>query len=288
MYLTGNEDNKKAMKNQIYRPVFEELMAITDKYFFKKDLYRKYSSYLSYEDIDSEEGIKELQQYLFYEDIDSEEGIKELQQLKEDYHNASIAYAGAGVPYLLENIVAPFYEPSSNFDRILKKDWGLRDIPNSQFDLHFEYTYFSSRDWEDIIIKNINDSLLRSESRPDLWQMFLQTYRLYESRKNPIFSLFSENVQSGYVYIIRKENSTHYKIGWTSDSNIEKRCKNLQTGSPEKLFVTGYFPASSQKTEKVIHKYFSKYHITGEWFNLTKIQVENILNYVWRQQNNIF
>lgn len=102
------------------------------------------------------------------------------------------------------------------------------------------------------------------------------------------FSFFSEEQKKGFIYVIRRGDTSEYKIGWTADHDINKRCKSLQTGSPEILTVRGHFPTSSQKTEKVIHNIFKKQHISGEWFYLTEDQVVNLLNPYWRQKNNIY
>ena len=62
------------------------------------------------------------------------------------------------------------------------------------------------------------------------------------------------------IYFI--SNGEHIKIGYTSKS-IEKRLKQLNTGSPEKLFLCGW-QSGDMKLEKKLHKQFHKYN--HEWF----------------------
>lgn len=70
-----------------------------------------------------------------------------------------------------------------------------------------------------------------------------------------------------YVYFIKNE-SDKVKIGKTIDVN--KRYKQLQTGSPEKLYVVYSIPCRSKehmdKVESSLHEYFKDYNISGEWF----------------------
>lgn len=102
------------------------------------------------------------------------------------------------------------------------------------------------------------------------------------------FSFFPEEQKKGFIYVIRRGDTSEYKIGWTAHPDINKRCKSLQTGSSEILTERGSFQTSSQKTEKIIHKIFEKQRKSGEWFDLTEGQVINLLNPYWRQKNNIY
>lgn len=81
------------------------------------------------------------------------------------------------------------------------------------------------------------------------------------------------------VYFITDGN--YIKIGYTKN-NVKKRLKQLQTSSPNKLFILGYIEGDKD-TEKKIHKMFynSIIRINGEWFSPT----QDILDYI--NENNL-
>lgn len=71
------------------------------------------------------------------------------------------------------------------------------------------------------------------------------------------------------VYVIRMEDSNYFKIGYTADSNISTRLKNLQTGCPFPLNIHRIFPHGDPSWEVDMHRYFAESQTTGEWFNLS-------------------
>lgn len=82
----------------------------------------------------------------------------------------------------------------------------------------------------------------------------------------------------GIVYIIRQvdsEGSELYKIGITKNA-VETRLKCLQTGSPHKLSLQGYYKSPNyKKIEKWLHRSYNAQKLIGEWFDLTPQQVLN-------------
>lgn len=69
------------------------------------------------------------------------------------------------------------------------------------------------------------------------------------------------------VYFIGNEKGTHVKIG--STLSLERRIKELQTGTHEKLTVLG-FMRGDEVTEKAIHSAFRHMRVPGtEWFHQT-------------------
>lgn len=66
----------------------------------------------------------------------------------------------------------------------------------------------------------------------------------------------------GYVYFI--EGQGLVKIG--SALNPPKRLQELQTGSPVRLKLIGFYPGGKER-ERVLHNQFSSCRIHGEWFN---------------------
>lgn len=73
----------------------------------------------------------------------------------------------------------------------------------------------------------------------------------------------------GYVYFIGGDDTALIKIGYAS--NVARRLRALQTGSPVRLKVLSRFPGS-QRVEKSIHRRFRDYRTHGEWFSFPDLQ----------------
>jgi len=87
-----------------------------------------------------------------------------------------------------------------------------------------------------------------------------------------------------YVYLIQsgKSNNSSVKIGVAKEP--EKRILELQVGNAYLLTLIGKIPANSRKhaeyLESRLHKYFSRYHIRGEWFQGKKINIKQAIDYI--------
>jgi hypothetical protein len=71
------------------------------------------------------------------------------------------------------------------------------------------------------------------------------------------------------VYFIARsdwpEDGEPVKIGIARD--VDQRLRNLQTGSPEDLFLIGTM-VGGKAAERDIHRRFHECHIRGEWFRM--------------------
>lgn len=132
------------------------------------------------------------------------------------------------------------------------------------------------------------DNLGRSGSDDDTWSKWLLTFRRYPMTQSHIFHLHGEDSAPGYIYIIKGEVTHLSKIGWTANSDVEVRKRQIDTSSAEHLEKVGFFPVASQKTENTIHDIFSKKRVKGEWFNLTDKDISNLLSSRWRRSNHIY
>lgn len=170
--------------------------------------------------------------------------------------------------------------------------WGMVKPRGFKRQLHFPYRfgYFRDDDWNRIVLRGEEDSLLRVESSNEEWSRWLHTFELYPSRKSHLFELIGSDVRMGFVYILRGEELGRYKIGWTSSENSYARRSSLQTGSAERLIEVGCFRAASEKTEDSVHKHFDHKRVRpgGEWFALSDKDIADLLNEDWRIRNNIF
>jgi hypothetical protein len=85
----------------------------------------------------------------------------------------------------------------------------------------------------------------------------------------------------GYVYFITTESQLEkdeitVKIGFAV--NPERRIKQLQTGNEHRLVMLGKIPSVKYKElEKQLHKRFKNRRQRGEWFQLHRYEVDNIL-----------
>lgn len=83
-------------------------------------------------------------------------------------------------------------------------------------------------------------------------------------------------MQDGYVYLICENGDNElYKIGVTKGS-VENRIKKLQTGNGNKLICVNSFKSNRPyKLESLLHSHFANDREEGEWFLLSKEQVES-------------
>lgn len=86
------------------------------------------------------------------------------------------------------------------------------------------------------------------------------------------------------IYFLCSDNKI--KIGYTKGS-IDKRIKQLNTGSPNKIYKLGWMKGDKEK-EKQLHIKFSAYRIrnNGEWF----LGVQEIIDFIneVNQEPNVF
>lgn len=76
------------------------------------------------------------------------------------------------------------------------------------------------------------------------------------------------------IYFIQQGKTGPIKIGYSN--NVNERIKSLQSASPEKLVLLGYINGT-RKQEQLIHRFFHKYQMEGEWFT----PAPRVLNYIF-------
>ena len=81
----------------------------------------------------------------------------------------------------------------------------------------------------------------------------------------------TEPHSQGYVYLIRMENTTFYKIGMSLDPGI--RLRTLQTGNPHPLHLLNTQPVQDMRSaETSLHRQFESQRVPNlnvrEWFDL--------------------
>jgi hypothetical protein len=85
--------------------------------------------------------------------------------------------------------------------------------------------------------------------------------------------------KGGTVYLLVEDGDNElYKIGVTRGS-VDNRIKKLQTGNGNKIrCVSSFESIAPYKLEKVLHDYYKADREEGEWFLLSKEQVNNFLS----------
>ena len=72
------------------------------------------------------------------------------------------------------------------------------------------------------------------------------------------------------------EDKSLFKIGW-SEIDVHERVRSLQTGNGYKLEVYGHIETKDPNVEKFLHRKLAKWRTQGEWFKLTKDQIDVVL-----------
>ncbi len=88
---------------------------------------------------------------------------------------------------------------------------------------------------------------------------------------------------AGTIYLVTDGEFT--KIGATS-YNVNKRLNELQTGNARKLHLMGYYYVANKiSSEKLLHEIFKEKQVLGEWFNLSKEDIDFILSNQPQKEN---
>jgi len=85
------------------------------------------------------------------------------------------------------------------------------------------------------------------------------------------------------IYVIKEKDTENYKIGYTGKT-ARSRMAELQVANPTKLVYVTSFPGD-MRHEKVIHKIFLCRHIRGEWFRLSRSDLETLLDKAWLENH---
>lgn len=213
--------------------------------------------------------------YGHMEPIDEWTPIEEIAMV---YRDSCRKYYGSEPPPILDS------PGTLQFSRGLSCEWGVRDT----FDFWIGRGWLRESDWERIVKNGDDDPLLRVESREDIWVKWKHQFAEYDSHQDHIFGIFEPFEGSGYIYLISNRASGHVKIGFTRNSDIEKRKRALQTGSDAELQVLGMFACANPKSEKLLHEEFARQRKVGEWFALDEAQIASILDIEWRRKRSIF
>jgi hypothetical protein len=78
------------------------------------------------------------------------------------------------------------------------------------------------------------------------------------------------------VYFIQEEDFDIFKVGYTD--NLKERLGTLQVGNSRNLHMYRTILCQSASFyESFVHKKIEKYHIRGEWYELSKTYIDNLI-----------
>lgn len=87
-----------------------------------------------------------------------------------------------------------------------------------------------------------------------------------------------------YVYILKTSDDV-YKIGVAKD--VESRVRQLQTGSVEEITLVNKFLSEFPfKIESTLHRKYNSNRINGEWYYLTKENLNSFINDCEKMEKN--
>ena len=127
-----------------------------------------------------------------------------------------------------------------------------------------------------------------------IYMKIMAVYFIYE---DPFSNGLS--VDSDIEGVVRQNSIMFVKEFKVGESNKpHQRVKNLQTGNPRRLYIYKIIEcatkARAKAVENTIHKRFSKKRNSGEWFSISKEEVDDIcaeinrLHHIeWRKAKNV-
>ena len=122
---------------------------------------------------------------------------------------------------------------------------------------------------------------LDTELSRKLVDYFLDCERL--AKQNINLHVIGQNLsraevsKAGFVYLIKAETTSFYKIGKSKD--VHKRLESLQTANNMQLtIVYRIFSTNYRTLERQLHKYYEEYWIRGEWFDFPSEIVSQFLS----------
>lgn len=89
-----------------------------------------------------------------------------------------------------------------------------------------------------------------------------------------------------WIYLIGEVNTPNkFKIGLTTENDVEKRLKKLQTGNGEELYISKQYKTDTPfKLEKMLHNHFANKKVLNEWFLLEESDYKDFINICNKKQ----
>lgn len=132
--------------------------------------------------------------------------------------------------------------------------------------IEYEACYSSTNDfctYDDDLTELVGNTFLKEEDKRNILG-YLSNCKYSKPIKRPV---------PGFVYLL--QSSDLYKIGKAKD--LSKRTSYFTTKMPvEVVLVHSFHSTDHNLAEKQLHQKYAEFRKTGEWFDLSKTQVEEI------------
>lgn len=83
-----------------------------------------------------------------------------------------------------------------------------------------------------------------------------------------------KNTKEGFVYLM--DNIGLTKIGETKDC-VNKRLATFKVGNPDIKLIAYVFCEDRKLFEAQLHERYQEKHVKGEWFNLSRRDINNLI-----------
>jgi hypothetical protein len=91
-------------------------------------------------------------------------------------------------------------------------------------------------------------------------------------------------IESGNVYLMKSDRNGRIKIGRTKDEPVYRE-RTLQSQEPEVNLIFYRKVSDMSETERCLHKLFASMRFRGEWFDLSKEDIEYAKSIIERASN---
>jgi hypothetical protein len=153
-----------------------------------------------------------------------------------------------------DGIVWPNYSDEKTMDAIKKGD------------RNFSYAFGQLIDVKRKLCKEMTE-----DEREKAWEEY------YEEKDN---NQHETKTDPGWIYLVQEE-SGYYKIGLTRKS-VEERLHQLSRATPLKLELLHTAKTNHVgKDERFLHRLFRHRRYKGEWFDLTKMEIDFLVSDQW-------
>lgn len=148
----------------------------------------------------------------------------------------------------------------------------IEDVRDEMVCLMLEMEYDDSDIQEVFNITQEQINLAEQNNKDVFYPTWIKN-TFFKENRNRKNNLHKRNI----VYFIKQDiPNGMIKIGYTS-RNVSNRLSSLQTGSPYNLIVLKTIDGD-MNTEFELHKKFSKYRLSGEWFDCSPEIISYIEN----------
>lgn len=168
-----------------------------------------------------------------------------------------------------------------SLDSVVMKNGTLSKMVHLSIEASEEYPGY----WDYKIIDSVEECMWVS-TRPitfeGLCEHIIPRYGLDTSHELSMYPIVDEAEKLEEVYCVNQQGTDYYKIG--RSYSVSSRVTTLQAGNPYPLVVVYTIPSrNAAKLESSLHKRFKNQRLEGEWFLLSKDDL-NIIKSEYKEE----